>query len=437
MNEYKLSKYIRIFDDIAEDVILYNTRNRAIIGIPVEFQEGRELNDIVSDDELKELKDLGFFDSDFVEEETIYDSFSSLIISVETMLACNLACPYCYQIGKKTQSLLSEESINCLCSYIEKIWHKAKYKNLVLKVLGGEPALFWNKAESVINGCKKFCDLNSISLQLMIDTNGTIIKDYFKLKDFSSVLFTIPITHKFCHNKVRVHSDGHGTYDDILSNLEILKKELPNSDIIVRYNVDAENILLFRDFVKDIKNKISFAPILSPNYTMNLGEGGFKNRLSYHDFVEWLSTDCIDILLENDLPITISPFSLKQKCQCWSPYSLKLFSDGTVGACAMSFFDNERPTIQTLLNEGYMGRKWEEQKAYSVFDDNKCTKCLSLFLCGGAYHQPCMKSLTLLECNNADRLHLNLKEFLRRYLLAIDCEKEHLFVGFNTYGIYK
>ena len=358
MNEYKLSKYIRIFDDIAEDVILYNTRNRAIIGIPVEFQEGRELNDIVSDDELKELKDLGFFDSDFVEEETIYDSFSSLIISVETMLACNLACPYCYQIGKKTQSLLSEESINCLCSYIEKIWHKAKYKNLVLKVLGGEPALFWNKAESIINGCKKFCDLNSISLQLMIDTNGTIIKDYFKLKDFSSVLFTIPITHKFCHNKVRVHSDGHGTYDDILSNLEILKKELPNSDIIVRYNVDAENILLFRDFVKDIKNKISFAPILSPNYTMNLGEGGFKNRLSYHDFVEWLSTDCIDILLENDLPITISPFSLKQKCQCWSPYSLKLFSDGTVGACAMSFFDNERPTIQTLLNEGYMGRKW-------------------------------------------------------------------------------
>ena len=220
-------------------------------------------------------------------------------------------------------------------------------------------------------------------------------------------------------------------------NLEILKKELPNSDIIVRYNVDAENILLFRDFVKDIKNKISFAPILSPNYTMNLGEGGFKNRLSYHDFVEWLSTDCIDILLENDLPITISPFSLKQKCQCWSPYSLKLFSDGTVGACAMSFFDNERPTIQTLLNEGYMGRKWEEQKAYSVFDDNKCTKCPSLFLCGGAYHQPCMKSLTLLECNNADRLHLNLKEFLRRYLLAIDCEKEHLFVGFNTYGIYK
>jgi len=437
MSKYKLSKYIRIFDDIAEDVILYNSKNRAIIGIPNTFLKERNLERIMPESELKELEELGFFDEGFTEERKEYALCNSLIVSVETMLACNLACPYCYQIGKKAHTVLSKDAMDSLCNYLEKVWNDYHYKNLILKVLGGEPSLLWAKAEYVINRCKKFCDSTGVKLQLMIDTNGTIIKDFINLIDFPSVLFTVPITHKSCHDKVRMYPNGRGTYDDILSNLNVLKNKLPKSDIVIRYNVDKTNVGLFSEFVEDITQKLSFTPVLSPNYTMDLGEGDFHNKLTHHNFVEWLSTECIDVLVKHRLPITVAPFSLKQKCQCWSPYSLKLFSDGTVGACAMSFFDNERPAIDTLVNGGDMGRKWKFQKNYDVFEDIKCSKCPSLFLCGGAYHQPCIKSLNLQECGNGDSLHINLKEFLKRYLLAVDEGKDDLFVGFNTYDIYK
>ena len=437
MSKYKLSKYIRIFDDIAEDVILYNSKNRAIVGIPNSFLKERNIERIMPESELKELEELGFFDEGFTEERKEYTLCNSLIVSVETMLACNLACPYCYQIGKKAHTVLSKDSMDSLCKYLEKVWNDFHYKNLVLKVLGGEPSLLWSKTEYVINRCKDFCDSTGVKLQLMIDTNGTIIKDFTKLIDFPSLLFTVPITHKSCHDKVRRYPNGRGTYDEILSNLNVLRNKLPKSDIVIRYNVDKNNVGLFSEFVEDITKKLSFTPILSPNYTMDLGEGDFHNKLLHHDFVEWLSTDCIDVLVKHKLPVTVAPFSLKQKCQCWSPYSLKLFSNGTVGACAMSFFDDERPTIDTLVNGGDMGEKWKSQKSYDVFENIKCSKCPSLFLCGGAYHQPCIKSLNLQECRNGDSLHINLKEFLKRYLLAVDEGKDDLFVGFNTYDIYK
>ncbi|MDR2410775.1 MAG: radical SAM protein, partial [Bacteroidales bacterium] len=388
INMTKISKYSRIYTDIEEDnVILYNTVNRSIISIPEKSLNNQVINDNLSRSELDILHEFGFLDEDIdlKQIECDYEKFTNLIISVETLLACNLACPYCYQIGNNENTKkINITNLELLYDYIAKVYKLSKYHSLTLKILGGEPTINWNIAKHIINKISLFCKSNDVFFKLMIDTNGTKIDDIKSLSNYDSLIITIPLSHKECHNKYRKYASGCGTYDVIIDNINKLSGVLKDVSIVLRHNTDAININRFREYVIDLKSKLSFRPIISPNYTLNLGDSGFFNNLSHSDFVNWLSADFIDIMAEYNYDIVVSPFNFIGKCQYWSRYSLKLFSDGTVGACAMNFFDKERPSIAEVIeNLANIDKYWGNAKNYSIFSDSNCKKCTSLFLCGG------------------------------------------------------
>ena len=103
--ELDISKYTRVFYDICEEVLLYNTINRAIVTLPLKYFSGNGLNsDIIPENEILELKEMGFIDSYDYQEviHNLYDSFNNfdkMMVSLETNLSCNLNCSYCYQIS--------------------------------------------------------------------------------------------------------------------------------------------------------------------------------------------------------------------------------------------------------------------------------------------------------------------------------------------------
>lgn len=439
---YKISKYSRVFTDIDDDIVVYNTINRGLASLPKDyFVDENTLRNNIPEDDLSYIKELGFINDsiDFDVLRSHYENADTLIISLETLLSCNLSCPYCYQIGKSsTKHSISQANLDLLFEYAVKVFYIVHYKFLTLKILGGEPSINWSIADYIINKLYNFSKSHGVDFKLMIDTNCTRIEDFLRLKSYNSVIFTIPLTHKDCHDVVRRYKSGKGTYDEIIHNVNELEQILPNSTFVLRYNMDADNIQKFNDYLVDIKSRILFTPIISPNYTLNLGEGGFHNKLSHDDFVKWCSSYFIDAMVRVEYPIIISPVTLSYKCQYRQKYSLKVFSDGTVGACAMNFFDLSRPTLKEVLeNIENIDTYWNNAKGYSLLSQPKCLNCSSLFLCAGAYTNPCIKSLKLHECVPHKNISVDLKLFLKHYIKYSKAGYGDLFVGFNDFLTYK
>lgn len=436
----KLSKYIRIVDETDSDVVVYNTVNRGIISIEKKnIDKNRMSLDGLSEDDLFALRDMEFLEGsvDIVQKRETYENENTLVISLETLLACNLSCPYCYQKYYKSSQHVKQTDIDSLCQYIYNVYYSHPYDTLILKVLGGEPSVKWDISEYIIDKLFDFCHKRGIILKLMIDTNGTNINNFIKLRHYDSILFTIPLTFKDCHDRNRLYSSGRGTYDDIIQNVNILDSQLNNCTIVLRYNIDDTNINKFEDFIHDIKNKLSFTPIISPNYTMNFDEDSPTNFMAHRDLVTWRSSTCIDILAKYNMPIVIAPYILDSKCQYQSRYSLKMFSDGTVGACAMSFFDIDRHHISDISDDIDKVISYWPHKNNSVFSDPVCSNCSSLFLCGGTYKIPCIKKIEPDCCKDKDRLHIDLHLFFQRYMKYCNEGKSSLFVYFNDNELYK
>lgn len=435
----KLSRYIHI-EDNGNEKILYHTIEHSVITLPNECLNNNEIiSESLDEESIEALRDMGYF-SEFDDDilSNIHHYFlnpKKLFISVELNLTCNLRCPYCYQ-GEKKQGLISDEAIENLIRYYNLVYDKSPFEDLYLKVLGGEPTLVWKKFELLYNGTLMFCKNNDIKFHLLIDTNGTLIDNILQLDHYDSLLLTVPLTFKDCHDSVRFDAKGNGTYDIIIDNLNTIKTQKKDTKIVIRYNVDDKNIKYFEDFVCDVSKRLCFKGLISLNYTAELnGEDEFKNKLSYRDFVDWCSFEAIDILVKYDMPITVSPIISIEECQYRDMYSLKLFSDGTIGSCAMNFFDKKREFISNIVTNFDISEFVTNKNNQSLITKEDCKKCRYLFVCGGTNDLPCLKALDSNLCR--DKIfNVNLKKFLSQYLKYQE-EKNDLFVVFEDGESYR
>lgn len=437
----KLSKYVRCVN-YKDDVILYNTINHAIIQLPKETVENDILLDMLDEESVSSLGAMGYFsDTDMMVEQNLNSYLindNKLFISIELNLSCNLRCPYCYQSGEHNGKKIDKLNLDLLVDYIYKVHSKTSFTDLFVKILGGEPTLVWEDLEYINERLFQLCKLYGIKYHLLVDTNGTIIDKLIKLENYDSLLLTIPLTYKKCHDKVRFDANGQGTYEKIINNINIIKDEKPNTKIVLRYNVDQDNISYFKSFLEDICESLRFKPLISVNYTAELnGKSEYDNPLSYTDFVNWSSTIAIDNLLEMGLPITISPIVSIEECQFRSKYSMKLFSDGTVGSCAMDFFAKDRIKLSDLIEWFDADNEfWNRKIKQTILVDKSCLQCDSLFLCGGTNKLPCIQALDKTLCNKK-LFSINLKDFLTRYVDSLENGVSDLFVVFNDGESYR
>ncbi len=428
----RFSKFVRQYD-WSDKRVLFNTYNKALVMIDGECMENDTLKESFPAEYSASLEQMGFFISDDYADDLIGQAIKrdkKLMLSVETSLSCNMRCPYCYQGSQnKLNSRLSVKHIADLIRYCEIVACKYEFEEVVLKVLGGEPTIVWSIAKKVIDGISDFCRKYNKKFNLMIDTNGVLIDDILQLRDYDSLLLTIPLTYKLCHNNVRKLANGEGSYDVIVSNLRKIHELKPETVIVLRHNTDDENIKYFDEYVKDLKNSLNYNPLIDLSYTAELGDEEFKNGLSFEDFIEWKSSKAIDILVNNDCNVTIAPVMSTDRCQHRSKYSLKLFSDGTVGSCAMWFFRNKRIELSALCADLDLIERLKGE-GEELFE--KCGSCRSFFLCGAGYNLPCIKSLKIKECAPDGEYCLNLESFIKRYIQYKAKGKESLFVGFNN-----
>lgn len=169
------------------------------------------------------------------------ESFSGRTLSlvIAPTLACNFACPYCYESNLPISTMSQEveeniihfiKSYDKVCDKIELCWD------------GGEPLIGFDTIKSIFNKIETRTSLQIVNH--IIVTNGYLLTkemcNFFKDKHLNLAQITIdgkPDTH----NKSRILKTGEPTYDKIIQNIDMLSYVIPSCRIIVRTNIHNGN----------------------------------------------------------------------------------------------------------------------------------------------------------------------------------------------------
>lgn len=424
----KLSKYARLIElDGGTHFCLANTINKALVSLTRDrVDDGDLVDSAFAPDELLALESLGFFTVDEEGERLAREVASSpkrISTSIELSLECNLRCPYCYQGDDKVSRLIPLEVLSSFEEWVVAAIARPGVKELSVKVLGGEPSIRWTLIEPTLYRVYSQCKQRDIRFILMIDTNACFIEPFLSINYADKLLFTIPVTHESCHNSVRKDVSGRGTYDLTLRNAFRLQEDHPRSTIVLRHNTDEQNAPLFADYLDDLAKRGFAKPLVDLSYTASFQNTDYRNKLNYSDFLKWRFEKGIPALISHSFPVLISPTMHLNPCQRMERNSFKLFSDGTIGYCAMDFFSHNRNEVLSSL-----------ETADSPFFETrpklpeKCFTCSSFFLCGGSYMLPCIQSLKVTPCEADGAFNVSFSDFVRLYM---ETEDKSLFVVFN------
>jgi putative peptide-modifying radical SAM enzyme len=251
-----------------------------------------------------------------------------------------------------------------------------KDKNPVLIFYGGEPLLEAEKIIKIIDSQK---DTNT---RFRIQTNGKLF-DKFPieyLKKIEKVLVSID------GDKKRTDFNrGEGTYEKVMKNIALIKKEGYNGELIARMTISMPDIF------EQVKHLIN-AGFTSVHWQLDAGFFKFDfNKKEFERFVEEYNKDIsklidfwLDDMKKNKRVLTLYPFvaivrSLlkgeKTKLRCGAGHSgYAIGTDGKIIAC---------PIMNNIkeFEAGDLDTPIEKLKRFDV--DGDCLKCDVRDLCGG------------------------------------------------------
>lgn len=151
---------------------------------------------------------------------------------------CQLACKYCYLVGKNVKERMSFETARQTIDYILGYREHFCAQSVVFDFIGGEPFL-------EIQLIDKICDYIKVRLfetqhpwfdsyRFNFSTNGLLyddprVQDFIsKNYDHLSIGITIDGTRRK-HDMNRVYKDGHGSYDDVVKRIPLWLEQFPGS----------------------------------------------------------------------------------------------------------------------------------------------------------------------------------------------------------------
>ena len=153
-------------------------------------------------------------------------------------LACNFACPYCFEHSQADLTVMDESTMDALVAFVKK--HNDA-RHLSVSWYGGEPTLAFDVIEKLT---AKFIELFPDYADAGMVTNGYLL-DQSKIDRLNDLRITnVQITldgNAATHDRRRKLRNGEGTYDRILQNIDLLMASSWKGECAVRVNVDKTN----------------------------------------------------------------------------------------------------------------------------------------------------------------------------------------------------
>ena len=358
--------------------VLYNILNRALARIP---QSAYTLAN-------KDLKKSGFIIEDEEDESLIYLNFylKSLYendkptITITTTQKCNLNCYYCFEVTNKSNESLSIETCDAIVKLI-----KSKYsKGVKLVWFGGEPMLNTKPIEYISDKLTSY----SIPFDATMITNGTIFPKSFLEKISQYHISSIQITldgDKETHNSKRFFRSGVGSFDQILNNVGLIL-ELSKSDVIIKVNLDHNNISSFQSIENLLLKRFP------DNQRLKIVHNYIRNRTNFDDNGNCMTdTENFDFFYDpkdsiNILSNFVGPCPLRKNDH------LVISANGDIQKCLEQVGDSSQAIGN--VNSGTISiKKSSFYKLFSLpFTREDCAKCNVLPLCGGGCPMDIIKS---------------------------------------------
>lgn len=412
-----LSKYVKIIK-FKRDIVLCNTLNQSIVIIKKNCIENRLINiEKMKENDIKFLINNGFFSESLDKYKNIDSTKRDFItITINLTEKCNFSCKYCYQNNIFNNDTNILDNLDNIGKYIMELQSNG-YNKFYIYFFGGEPLL---KKEYILE-IKKYLEEKIFNKNNLVNygigTNAYFLDEEF-VSMFKHLNIDTTLTYEKDHNYLRANIKQEKTYETILNNLIKVQKK---AKINLGYNVNHYNIKYFDEFLNDIKIKGLKNVKISFYYLENYDFNGFINKLNYEKFLEWKSSEAIDILIKHKYYVYGTPFySYKINCDGYDNHSIKIFSDGNLGLCNATKFYNRR-RIDFNINNVLEYKKSVVNLENSTKNNEYCEQCDLIGVCMGKIYCNDYK------CKPENNFKLDL--YLLKYIEHIKYGNKKYFMG--------
>lgn len=408
-------EFLQVYTDIENGLFDENKYSQALLS-------DMKLSGCILEDDINELHTFEYY-----RNMQKYDN-TNLGLTIAPTLDCNFRCTYCFENHQK--GLMSESVQKALIQFI-----KSKIgviKTLSITWYGGEPLLAKKIIYSLSEAMVALCEANKVKYNAFIITNASLLTDEdivcFKKYRITGAQVTID-GPKEIHDSRRINISGNSTFDLLLKNVN--KLLAAGLDVVVRINIDKNNIdhvndLLitlkseialyqkikidfgkvsaFTDVCKDIENNCydneQYANILLPLYGKVLSMGFSMNKMVIYPKVRF-NYCCAEYA--NSFVIDSEGYLYK----CWNHVGRTNTSCG-----------NLQEAENQGINNNYL--KWILR---NPVEDKKCKECKYLPICVGG----CPDIVFEKKDNSpaCDIIKYNLDEVLRFYYLTLKGSEEN------------
>lgn len=266
----KLSKYSFVIKR-GPDYVLYNCWTEKMGVLEERLKEWLESGDVDRIQNIHPefydylLREKFIVDNEVNEAEEVIKKWKEeeekedcLNIIVNSTLACNMRCWYCYEKHRENTELTSE-TILALLNLIRKKVIRPELKRVHIAFFGGEPLLSFEKSVwPLLSQVDELCMQYGKLFSTNFITNSYLLSEdiLFKLESLhlsNAISFQITLDgNEETHNKVRHLASGKGSYQKILSNIRMTLDH--QMLVVLRLNCAGYNIRTFVDVLTDMKD---------------------------------------------------------------------------------------------------------------------------------------------------------------------------------------
>ncbi len=401
---YKVSNYNIIKDD-ENGIIVYNSYTKASLflekgssisafkDIDAFNKLDKETQDILikngfiidsSRDEFAEIK--------YMYEKKYYDK-TFLNIALVPSLACNFACPYCFEKDLKC----GKENIKKYFSVLKKFAEKnfKNYQCVQISLFGGEPLLFAKECLEFLDWVKVDSKERDYRYFTSIVTNGSLLTEKILKHLLEHDLKMLQITldsDKETHDLTRRFKNGDPSFEFLIDKISMIvdfTKDISDFKFVLRINLSNTTTDKVEESLKYIKEQ--YRPYV------NLLIRSVYNTHAYKDKNKNNNSQ-IDKYFEMGKNLGFSIFQESfqyQSCEaCADDKFFYLMPDLTIWKCINDLNYNDA-CIGKINGDGSIyidpqkNVKWAKN-AMSTFNDKECINCKLLPDCyGGCILKKC------------------------------------------------
>src|SRR3712207_4965939 len=195
---------------------------------------------------------------------------------------CNLRCTYCFYYdicNNREIKSFGMMKLNLLETIVKRAFNEAE-QNCTFAFQGGEPTLVGiDFYREFINFVKKY-NTRNINVFYSIQTNGTTInEDWAKFFKENNFLVGISLDGtKEIHDKYRLDTNKKGSFNKIMSNIQILNKYKVEYNILTVVNKNTSRHIdkIYKFFKKQDFRFLQFIPCLDP---IKIGRASCRERV--------------------------------------------------------------------------------------------------------------------------------------------------------------